>query len=447
MLSSHWRCFAEDCGILSIPVVNPVRNIFSCQKGCYPMMLPVSPSILDSDHALSDAGHHTSPLPYLELQGVQKRFGETAVLHDISLSIQAGEFVVFVGASGCGKSTLLRCIAGLETPTAGAITLEGEDLLHRDAKDRNVAMVFQNYALYPHMNVYDNMAFGLKMRKTPKAEIQKTVLATAQMLGLEPLLKRKPGQLSGGQCQRVALGRAIVRQPKLFLMDEPLSNLDAQLRQHMRHELKALHKRLGATTLYVTHDHTETLTLADKVVVLNKGRIAQCASPETVYHAPADVYVARFMAHMNLFRLEQDADGQIHLFHVEDPTRPVSTEGASASRLLAEGLVLPQTLQDRLNSQKSRAFIVGIKPEHTTPGLPSGSAYETTEHLLVRLPVVARELHGAFQTLRFAIDSTAPVDAVAYAPFTPGETPLTKEGFHFKWEHARLFDASTGLSL
>ncbi|WPO98023.1 sn-glycerol-3-phosphate ABC transporter ATP-binding protein UgpC [Pseudomonas sp. HR96] len=231
----------------------------------------------------------------LSLRGVEKAYGDIKVLHDIDLSINSREFVVFVGPSGCGKSTLLRCIAGLESITQGAIRIGSRDVTYLEPADRGVAMVFQSYALYPHMSVYDNIAFGLKMQKMPKAQIAAKVQDAARILQLEPLLTRKPKALSGGQRQRVAIGRAIVQQPEVFLFDEPLSNLDASLRVQMRIEIAKLHAALQATMIYVTHDQVEAMTLADKIVVLNKGGIEQVGSPLQLYHHPCNRFVAGFI--------------------------------------------------------------------------------------------------------------------------------------------------------
>jgi multiple sugar transport system ATP-binding protein len=234
-------------------------------------------------------------LTELSLRGVEKAYGEIKVLHDIHLSIESREFVVFVGPSGCGKSTLLRCIAGLESITQGQIRIGARDVTYLEPADRGVAMVFQSYALYPHMSVYDNIAFGLKMQKTPKDQIEAKVRNAARILQLEPLLDRKPKALSGGQRQRVAIGRAIVHEPEVFLFDEPLSNLDASLRVQMRIEIARLHADLQATMVYVTHDQVEAMTLADKIVVLNKGCIEQVGSPLELYHHPRNRFVAGFI--------------------------------------------------------------------------------------------------------------------------------------------------------
>ena len=231
----------------------------------------------------------------LELNRIVKSFDKTTVLHGIDLSVDDGEFVVFVGPSGCGKSTLLRVIAGLESPTSGEIRIDTENVNAVSAADRGCAMVFQSYALYPHMTVYDNMAFGLENIGVAKAQIEAKVGAAATLLRLGELLQRKPTQLSGGQRQRVAIGRAIVREPKLFLFDEPLSNLDAELRVSMRAEIRDLHARLKATMVYVTHDQVEAMTMADKIVVLRAGTVEQVGAPLDLYNRPVNTFVAGFI--------------------------------------------------------------------------------------------------------------------------------------------------------
>ncbi len=237
------------------------------------------------------------------LKNIRKSFGAVEVIKGIDLTISPGEFCVFVGPSGCGKSTLLRIIAGLEEASTGAIEIGGQDVTQAEPSSRGIAMVFQSYALYPHLTVRDNIGFGLSLAKRPKAEIAQRVGAAAEALQLTPLLDRKPKALSGGQRQRVAIGRAIVRDPKVFLFDEPLSNLDAALRAQMRIELSDLHRKLGATMIYVTHDQVEAMTMADKIVVLNGGRIEQVGSPMDLYHAPVSAFVAGFIGSpkMNLY--------------------------------------------------------------------------------------------------------------------------------------------------
>jgi ABC-type sugar transport system ATPase subunit len=231
----------------------------------------------------------------LELSSIQKSFGATHVIQGVDLKVAHGEFIVFVGPSGCGKSTLLRMIAGLDHPTSGDVRIDGERVNEIGAADRGCAMVFQSYALYPHMSVYANMAFGLENVKTPKAEIEAKVRDAAALLKLDALLERRPTQLSGGQRQRVAIGRAIVRNPKIFLFDEPLSNLDAELRVSMRAELSELHQRLQATMIYVTHDQVEAMTMADRIVVLRAGKIEQVGAPKELYERPANAFVAGFI--------------------------------------------------------------------------------------------------------------------------------------------------------
>jgi sn-glycerol 3-phosphate transport system ATP-binding protein len=281
----------------------------------------------------------------LELQGLRKSFGATPVLRQIDLSLIDGEMLVIVGASGCGKSTLLRLVAGLETPTEGRITIAGRDVTALDPSERDIAMVFQNYALYPHMSVFDNMAYGLRIRGLSRPDIARKVQDAATLLGLDSLLARKPRQLSGGQRQRVAMGRAIVRDPKLFLFDEPLSNLDAKLRIQMRAEIRKLQRRLGVTSLYVTHDQVEAMTLGDRLLILNEGRPAQLATPMEVFERPADTYVAGFVGSPTMNFLS----GRL----VQDGT----------AVQLDAGPLIP--LQGR---RPGDAVTLGIRPEHLTLG-------------------------------------------------------------------------------
>ncbi|TQS71824.1 ABC transporter ATP-binding protein [Rhodobacteraceae bacterium] len=271
--------------------------------------------------------------PALHLQGIGKSFGGSTVLKGIDLSVKQGEFLSLVGMSGCGKSTLLRIIAGLETPDCGSLSIEGRDVTDVDPSDRNLAMVFQSYALYPHMTVRQNIATPLRMRRLSQAarlpvlgrllgargpelrEIDAAVCAAAEVLQITPLLERRPAQLSGGQRQRVALARALVRDPVAFLMDEPLSNLDAKLRAHMRDELAALHAKLGTTFIYVTHDQIEAMTMSDRIALMEGGTIAQLGTPAQLYETPANLTVARFIGtpQMNLLPVEVDAGGSVNL--------------------------------------------------------------------------------------------------------------------------------------
>ena len=281
----------------------------------------------------------------VKLQGITRKFGNVSAIENISLEIADGQFCVLVGPSGCGKSTILRAIAGLESVTAGKIYI-GDTLVNQvPARARDVAMVFQNYALYPHMSVEQNLAFGLRMRKLDEKIIGERVETVARILDIEHLLRRKPKQLSGGQQQRVALGRAIARQPKVFLLDEPLSNLDAQLRDDTRAELKQLHARLGITTIYVTHDQVEAMTLADKIVVLNGGKIQQIASPQDIYTYPANRMVATFLGSppMNIL--------------------PVTyTKGNFL--LHKQSLPVKANMEEKLQPHEGQAFDLGIRPEH-----------------------------------------------------------------------------------
>ncbi|MET0438756.1 MAG: sn-glycerol-3-phosphate ABC transporter ATP-binding protein UgpC [Devosia sp.] len=276
----------------------------------------------------------------MALRQVRKSYGATAVIHGIDLDVAAGEFVVFVGPSGCGKSTLLRMIAGLEEVTDGEISIGGRDVTDLDPSQRGIAMVFQSYALYPHMSVRDNLGFGLKMANTPKAEIEARVAVAAKILKIEPLLERRPGQLSGGQRQRVAIGRAIVRKPDVFLFDEPLSNLDAELRVSMRIEIARLHKELGNTMIYVTHDQTEAMTLADKIVVLRDGRIEQVGTPREVYENPNNIFVAGFIGSPKMNFIEGVAvEGGVDL----------------AGRMISLGYT---------PAEPGTAVTIGVRPEH-----------------------------------------------------------------------------------
>ena len=254
----------------------------------------------------------------LSLKHINKTYpnGYEAV-KDFNLEIEDKEFIIFVGPSGCGKSTTLRMIAGLEDITGGELYIGDTKMNDVDPKDRDIAMVFQNYALYPHMTVYDNMAFGLKLRKVPKDQIDKMVREAAKILDLEPLLDRKPKALSGGQRQRVAMGRAIVRDPKVFLMDEPLSNLDAKLRVEMRTAIREVQKQVGITTVYVTHDQEEALSISDRIAVMKKGEIQQTARPHTIYTRPYNVFVSTFIGHSNLFHgtIKGDASGKAVVFN------------------------------------------------------------------------------------------------------------------------------------
>ncbi|MES2484255.1 MAG: sn-glycerol-3-phosphate ABC transporter ATP-binding protein UgpC [Pseudomonadota bacterium] len=269
----------------------------------------------------------------IEFTNIQKRFGGLTAVQDFNLAIGQGEFIALVGPSGCGKTTSLRMLAGLEAPDAGAITLDGQDITHLAPKSRNLAMVFQNYALYPHMNVGDNIGYALRMRGLRKADVAREVTAAAALLGLDSLLDRKPHQLSGGQRQRVAVCRAIVRQPAAFLFDEPLSNLDAKLRTTARTEIRSLQQRLGITAVYVTHDQVEAMTMADRIVVMKDGRIQQVGTPLQVYETPANVFVASFIGSpaMNLLPAMRDASGNLDAFGLRPDIAAGQRAGATAT--------------------------------------------------------------------------------------------------------------------
>ncbi|OBS10678.1 hypothetical protein Thpro_020394 [Acidihalobacter prosperus] len=269
----------------------------------------------------------------VNLKGLSKYFGESRIIESLDLDVLDGEFLVIVGPSGCGKSTLLRILAGLDVPTAGDIDIGGRRVNDLDPRRRDIAMVFQSYALYPHMSVYKNMAYGLKLRGLSRPAIAQRVDWVAKLLGLEALLSRKPRELSGGQRQRVAMGRAIVREPEVFLFDEPLSNLDAQLRAQVRLDIKRLHQQIGTTTLYVTHDQIEAMTLAHRIVVMNQGRVEQIGTPVEIYERPASTFVAGFLGSppMNLLRASLDGEGRrIRLKGGAELglTQPISVSGA-----------------------------------------------------------------------------------------------------------------------
>lgn len=287
----------------------------------------------------------------IEIQGLVKRYGKTQVVHGIDLDIADGELVVFVGPSGCGKSTTLRMIAGLEDIDGGTIAIGGRAVNQLEPKERNIAMVFQNYAIYPHMSVAENIGFGLYTAKLDKAEKRKRIEETARILGLEPLLERKPSALSGGQRQRVAIGRAMVRDPAAFLFDEPLSNLDAQLRAQMRLEIKRLHQRLGRTIVFVTHDQVEAMTLADRIVVMRDGRILQVGAPMELYEKPADVFTARFIGSpaMNIMS-----------------ARAATTDGKATLELEGNSIALPAPLPVDL--------LIGVRPQELRVLAPGENA-------------------------------------------------------------------------
>ena len=335
----------------------------------------------------------------LSLKGIGKRYpnGFEAV-KDFNLEIEDKEFIIFVGPSGCGKSTTLRMIAGLEEITTGDLFIDGKRMNEVEPKDRDIAMVFQNYALYPHMTVFDNMAFGLKLRKVPKEEIEQKVLEAAKILDLEQLLDRRPKALSGGQRQRVAMGRAIVRNPKVFLMDEPLSNLDAKLRVQMRAEIASLHQRLGATIIYVTHDQTEAMTLGTRIVVLKDGVIQQVDTPKKLYNEPQNLFVAGFIGspQMNFI----DAVCKVH-------GEKVRLEFGDFS------IVLPPQKAKKLidGGYADKTVVMGIRPDDIDD---SQIQIETYGDTVIEADVTGYELLGSEVLLYYTVagvNMTARVDA------------------------------------
>jgi multiple sugar transport system ATP-binding protein len=356
-------------------------------------------------------------------KGVKKRYGDVEVIAHLDLEIRAGEFMVLVGPSGCGKSTALRMIAGLEEITAGQILIGDRVVNDLPPKDRNIAMVFQNYALYPHMTVRENIDFGLRMQKVGRPEIDRRVGEAARILGIEELLQRKPRALSGGQRQRVAVGRAIVRQPGVFLFDEPLSNLDAKLRVQMRAEITTLQRRLGTTTVYVTHDQVEAMTMGHRIAVLDAGDLQQVGTPMDVYAAPANVFVARFIGTppMNFVpgTLSPDADrvaGAGFEFPLAGPAR-VAAAGRGGARVL-----------------------VGLRPEHLTDRPTAGSGPTAT----VRVTVESAETLGHEILVHARLGSE-----VVVAKVDPHNRPdLAQEiDLQVSCGHVRLFDADGGRAL
>jgi multiple sugar transport system ATP-binding protein len=340
---------------------------------------------------------------------VAKRFGSVVALSDLTLEIPDREFFVLLGPSGCGKTTALRIVAGLEEPSEGLVYIGDRLVTDVPAKDRDLAMVFQSYALYPHMTVYDNLAFGLRMRKQSRDEIDRLVREAASTLGLEQLLKRRPGELSGGQRQRVALGRAIVRQPAAFLMDEPLSNLDAQMRVQTRTELIKLHQRLGTTFIYVTHDQVEAMTMGQRVAVMAGGELQQVAPPQEVYDRPANLFVAKFIGSPSMIFLEGE---------------PAQVDGEGGART-ANGFVrLPRERLAALRDAGAQRVAIGVRPEHLElkEGADAAASFDgrveiveslgSEQHVtvalaegsvVVRLPTSLRLEIGA--ALRLAVDA------------------------------------------
>ena len=357
----------------------------------------------------------------VRLDGIVKAYGAAQVVHGIDLDVREKEFVVLVGPSGCGKSTTLRMIAGLEEITDGELTIDGRRMNQVAPKDRDVAMVFQNYALYPHLNVAENIAFGLRIRKAPKDEIARQITEVSAILGLSDYLERRPADLSGGQRQRVAMGRAIVRQPKVFLFDEPLSNLDAKLRTQMRAEIKRLHKRLGATSIYVTHDQVEAMTLADRIVVMNDGRIEQVGTPMELFLNPANTFVAAFLGSppMNMVaaRVSIDADG------------PVAQFGGQSMRLAP---------LETLRGSAGRDVILGIRPEFARPTAAAAPGSVAIDVDLIETLGSEALIHASLNGEPFILRAD-----------TLGRLASLQETAGFAVDPAlvRVFDAQTGRAL
>ena len=349
------------------------------------------------------------------LTGIFKRYGALQVVHGIDLDVAEKEFVVLVGPSGCGKSTTLRMIAGLEEITEGDLEIDNRRMNRVAPKDRDVAMVFQNYALYPHLNVAENMAFGLRIRRMPKGQIATTIAETAAILGLTDYLERRPADLSGGQRQRVAMGRAIVRHPKVFLFDEPLSNLDAKLRTQMRAEIKRLHNRLGVTSVYVTHDQVEAMTLADRIVVMNDGRIEQVGTPMELFNNPANTFVAGFLGSPPMNQMQAQL------------TETGARVGAAEIKLTGA-----------INGHAGRDVVIGIRPEHVTlqPG-------DQTTALPIELDLVEPLGSEALLHARFGKDE------VVFKAETHGDIAHLQgvSEVHVPAPLVKVFDAETGRAL
>ncbi|MES2947128.1 MAG: sn-glycerol-3-phosphate ABC transporter ATP-binding protein UgpC [Pseudomonadota bacterium] len=359
----------------------------------------------------------------LELNNVVKRFGDVTVVQQMDLSINEGEFVVLLGESGCGKSTTLRMIAGLEEVTEGRIRIGERDVTHMAPMDRDIAMVFQNYALYPHMNVAENMSFALSLAGRPTSEIDSRVQAAAKILSMEHLLKRKPKELSGGQRQRVAIGRAIVREPKVFLFDEPLSNLDAKLRGHMRAELAMLHERLGKTTVYVTHDQIEAMTLASRIVIFDKGRVQQVGTPSEVFTRPASMFVAGFIGTptMNFFKAR----------YAQEDGQPM---------LRGEGFAwaAPQWLASQA-PRPDQSLTLGLRPQILRP------AGQTDAQLSVQVDVV--EYLGTESQIVGHMNTPSGQRVAAMLPGNAQNSLHQRVDLTFDLQEMHVFDTDTGRSL
>ena len=359
----------------------------------------------------------------LQLQNIVKRFGEVTVVKNLDLDIREGEFIVLLGESGCGKSTTLRMIAGLEEVTEGRVLIDGKDVTNLHPMDRDIAMVFQNYALYPHMDVGKNMSFSLKIAGRPADEVNAKVAAAAKILNIEHLLNRKPKDLSGGQRQRVAIGRAIVREPKVFLFDEPLSNLDAKLRSHMRAELAMLHERLGKTTVYVTHDQVEAMTLATRIVIFDKGEIQQVGTPTEVFNQPANLFVAGFIGTptMNMVEITCATEDGRH-------------------RLVGNGVnwLAPQWLS-KTNVESGQTLIAGVRPQALQIGTSLSNQISINAEIIEYLGTESQ------------VSGSMPSDEKKrFSDILPGDAKgmlRKKIDLCFEPDSLYIFDRSSGLTL
>jgi multiple sugar transport system ATP-binding protein len=364
----------------------------------------------------------------VQLKQLVKQFGNTEVLHSIDLGITDSEFVVLVGPSGCGKSTTLRMIAGLEEVTSGEIFINDKIVNDIAPKDRDVAMVFQNYALYPHMNVFNNMAFGLKLRKIPKETIKTKVIEAAKILKMEDLLERKPSQLSGGQRQRVAMGRAIVRDPQIFLFDEPLSNLDAKLRNQMRVEIKQLHQKLNCTMIYVTHDQVEAMTLGDRIVVMRDGYIEQIGNPLELFQKPSNRFVAGFIGTPAMNLVESSIS---------------STDGKTAIKTKSGfSIVIPDKTGAKI--QEGQKVVIGIRPQDLTTYGTNGSSDKISEEWVKSGTVEVVEPLGDETHLHIEIDG---IKFIALSEGRNIINPGAKMKFSFNLNHLHIFDAESEKSI
>jgi len=350
----------------------------------------------------------------ISIRGVKKNYGKNPVVHGVDLDIQSGEFIVILGPSGCGKSTLLRMIAGLEEITGGEIAIDGRVVNQLEPRERGCAMVFQNYALYPHMSVAENIGYALKVAGVSKAERSRRIGEVAKALSLEPFLERRPAALSGGQRQRVAMGRAMIREPKVFLFDEPLSNLDAKLRIAMRAEIRRLHRRLGATSIFVTHDQTEAMTLADRLVVMNGGRVEQVGTPEEVYHHPVSRFVAGFVGTpaMNLLEGTINDEGVF----VYDQSRKVA---------------LPR---ERAAPLKGKRVVLGMRAEAARLVVPDAPGALTATADFIEELGASRVVHADFDGLPFAVALTEAVKVKSGDPI----------GIAIDYDQIHLYAADTG---